>query len=188
MKNSIFIFVCISCVLTAFKPLNNTYSLSKTKLYTKEYKKIKHPLYITLCQITQNPQTKTTEIAIKIFTDDLEKAVSGYHNNQALHLNSSKEIAQSNDWVENYLLKCFKMSINNAVIPIKFVGKEYENDGATWCYLETNATASIKNITITNTILTEIYAKQNNIVQITVNKVRKSLLLTKDNTSDSLVF
>ncbi|MEY4925761.1 MAG: hypothetical protein RI894_197, partial [Bacteroidota bacterium] len=47
---------------------------------------------------------------------------------------------------------------------------------------------AFKTVEITNTIFTELFSKQNNIVQIVQQKTRKNLLLNKDETTGKVSF
>jgi hypothetical protein len=142
---------------------------------------------MSVCQIEYNVDTKTTEIAVKVFADDLEKAVSAA-NNMPLHLNTKQEIKISNDLIRDYLLKSLKIKLNNKAVVLKWVGKEYEKDDATWCYFEITKQKPIKTLWIQNSIFTEIYPKQNNIVQVKTSKGKKSLSLSREDDEGILSF
>jgi CRISPR/Cas system-associated endoribonuclease Cas2 len=141
-----------------------------------------------VCQIEHNAAAKTTEIAVKVFADDLEKAVSGANNNTPLHLNTKQEIKNANDLIRDYLLKSLKVNLNNKAVVLKWLGKEYEKDDATWCYFEVAKQKPIKTVWVQNSIFTEIYPKQNNIVQVKTPKSKKSLSLSRDDDEGILSF
>ena len=90
--------------------------------------------------------------------------------------------------IRDYLVKSVKLRLNNKTVALKWVGKEYENGEVVWCYFEIPKQKVLKTVWIHNTIFTEIYPKQQNIVQITTPKGKKSLLLNKDDNEGSLSF
>ena len=185
--NFLIVFILLTPIITGFKSVikikNECYTPKICSLYTKRL----HPLYISVTQVSYNTQSENVEIAIKVFADDLEKAIKPLNNDKPLHLNTKQEIANTDVLIQNYLVKSFKIKINGKAANLKWVGKEYETDNATWCYFEVPS-RSIKTIAVHNTIFTEIYPKQNNIVQIQTTKGKRSLLLSKDNFEGTLVF
>lgn len=182
------IFLLLTTILTSFTTVVKMKNVSYKQVGGSLYTIYNHPLYMSVCQIEYNVDTKTTEIAVKVFADDLEKAVSAANNNMPLHLNTKQEIKNSNDLVRDYLLKSLKIKLNNKTVVLKWVGKEYEKDDAAWCYFEITKQKPIKTLWIQNSIFTEIYPKQNNIVQIKTGKGRKSLSLGRDNDEGTLIF
>ena len=185
--NFLIVFILLTPILTGFK----TFIKVKNKCYTPKisilYTSRMHPLYISITQISYNTQGKNAEIAIKVFADDLEKAITAANNGKFLHLNTKQEVANTDVLIQNYLLKSFKIKINGKAANLKWVGKEYETDDAVWCYFEVPS-RSIKTIAVHNTIFTEIYPKQNNIVQVQTAKGKRSLLLSKDNFEGTIAF
>jgi hypothetical protein len=189
MKKTLIMAVSIllTTVLTSFSIVTKIQKIGYAQISSNLYTIQNHALYISVCQIEHNAATKTTEVAVKVFADDLEKAVSGA-NNTPLHLNTKQEIKNANDLIRNYLLKSLKVKLNNKAVVLKWVGKEYEKDDATWCYFEVAKQKPIKTMWIQNSIFTEIYPKQNNIVQVKTPKGKKSLSLSRDDDEGILSF
>jgi hypothetical protein len=187
IKFSIFFIVSMP-ILMGFAMLGDTKNEQYIQKTSEKYADLLHPLYVSITQISYNTQSKNVEIAIKVFADDLEKAVSAANNNKALHLNTKQELTNADVLIQNYLLKSFKLKLNGKAVNLKWIGKEYETDDATWCYFEVPSRQTIKTIAVQNTIFTEIYSKQNNIVQVQTAKGKKSLLLGKDNFEGTLSF
>lgn len=145
-----------------------------------------HPFYVSICQINHNEQNHSLEISVKIFADDLQTAL--YERNiENLFLGESREIPQSDQYISEYLNDNISISPNGKPREFSFIGKELEDD-AIWCYLEIKDVDILNNIEVKDTILTEIFATQNNIVQVTSKGKTKNLLLRKDKISGSLIF
>lgn len=126
-----------------------------------------HEYYIGLTEIKHNKGNKSIEISIKLFTDDLNKAISET-NNTLIHLNTEKEVENSTVLINNYLKKHFHITINNKEIEYTFLGKEYEDD-ACWLYLEATKIRRIKNIEIENELLFDTYKSQKHLTNIIIN-------------------
>jgi len=84
----------------------------------------------------------------------------------------------------------FKINVDDQDIKFDFIGKETSEDlAAVWCYLEVPHLKSIKKMTISNSILMDIFDDQKNIVNIVgPNQERGYFLFQKGNSTDSLSF
>ncbi len=157
--------------------------------FLPKYEHKLHPFYSSITKIEYNEKLRETELSIKVFQDDMEKALTTQHPSiKSFELNTPKENNQTNTFINDYFLKSIAIKINNKSCKIKFIGKEYDNGDVLWCYFSIENKKPFKTVELTNTIFTELYAKQSNIVQITQQKIRKNLLLTKDETSGKVSF
>ena len=145
-----------------------------------------HPFYVSICQIDYNQQNRALEISVKIFADDLLTALN-QKKIVDIHLGEPQENPKSDEHIFNYLTENLAFKIGNKPIEFSFVGKEMEDD-AVWCYLEIKNIDPLDEISVYNTILTEVYETQNNIVQVNLNGKVKNLLLKKSNTNGQLSF
>lgn len=145
-----------------------------------------HAFFVTISEIEYNAAEKTVEISIKIFTDDLEKALNNRFSGKA-NLNTSQESPQVNTYLQGYLVEKFGISVNNVAQTCQYIGKEKEDD-ATWCYLEVKNVAAVSNISVKNTLLMELYESQNNIVHVKVRGKSKSMMLKRNAASETLSF
>ena len=75
----------------------------------------------------------------------------------------------------------------NSKIKHKYLGKIYEDDMAL-LFLEIKDVPSFKRITVKNTILTDMYSEQKNLVHVAFKGTTKSLILNKDKQEDVLNF
>lgn len=145
-----------------------------------------HAFFVTISEIEYNANAKSIEISIKIFTDDLEKALNNRFGGKA-NLNTNQETAQTNGNLKGYLSENFGISVNGIAQSCQFVGKEKEDD-ATWCYLEVTNVSNVASITVKNAILTELYESQNNIVHVKVRGTSKSMMLKRNAISGTVSF
>lgn len=147
---------------------------------------IRHPFYVSICQIDHNPEAKSLEITFKIFTDDLEKALEAQGTGK-LYLGDPREAQEADRYLYNYLKNQVVIVVNEDTATFRYVGKEVELD-VTWCYVEIPKVPEVKTITVTNRILLEIYEDQTNLVHVKAGGRQKSMLLRKGNVTDTVEF
>jgi hypothetical protein len=148
-------------------------SVARSKLETRL-----HDFHTSITEMRYNPKEKSFEISLRVFTDDLEKALSITNQNK-------KFIVENNDkndaLVETYIKKHFVITnAKNQKPTINYIGKEKEGD-ATWIYLEMPVNGGISGSKIQNNVLIDIFEDQTNIVNIFVQNQKKSYLFTVKN-------
>jgi len=145
-----------------------------------------HKYYVSLTQIEYNKKEHSLQIITNVFTDDIELALNKkYHLD--LQLESKNELKNNDVYFKKYLEEKLHIKINDTIKKIKYIGKEYDKD-LIYFYLEVPNIKEIKTIEVTNTILTDYFPNQQNLVKIKVHKNFKSVLLTKENDKGLLNF
>lgn len=145
-----------------------------------------HAYHVSLTQVAYNAETKALEIAVKIFTDDLEGTLEAL-GAPRLHLDGPLEHADAKALIARYLENRISWTVNGSVQSAKFIGREYEDD-ATWCYLEITDLPEFRSFTVRNVILTERFEDQSNLIHLTVNGRTQSLLLNAQKPTGSMNF
>ncbi|HKI89712.1 MAG TPA: DUF6702 family protein [Draconibacterium sp.] len=145
-----------------------------------------HPLHVSLCQVNFKKQEKTFEISVKIFADDLLKALEA-QNIPDLYLGEKNENPKSDEYIFDYLKKNISFKINGNKTEYIYIGKEMEDD-AMWCFIQINNVGELNQIEVTDLILTEIFDDQNNIVEVNNGEKILNLLLNKKNPVGTLNF
>ena len=144
-----------------------------------------HDFYVSLCEINYNRETSSLEVAVKIFSDDLEAALSarGVSENE-----QEADSSETNDvYIDRYLRRCIRLQASDAVLNWEYLGSEAELD-VVWCYLEISGIREPAELTITNKLLTDIYEEQLNIVHVNVGNHKKSLLLSLNTPTKTIRF
>jgi hypothetical protein len=137
-----------------------------------------HKFYVSKTIIEYNPRSGSFEVMCKIFTDDLELAIGSTDANP-IRLGTSKEPANADALIENYVRQHFKIKYNDEPIHLTFVGKEAEAD-LTYIYFEFFKPQEYNTMSVESTILYEHFADQQNIVDLRANASSKTVILTKD--------
>jgi hypothetical protein len=151
--------------------------------------KAPHAFHISKTDMTFKPQEKTLQMTLHIFIDDLELGLDKL-GHKKLFIGTEREVKSSNDLIFKYLQNNFSLKINNKDAPYAWVGKEVTSDKqAIWVYMEVKSIKDIKNITVENKVLTEIFNDQKNIVQVNIpSKKQGYFLLDKTKSRDSASF
>jgi len=139
--------------------------------------KVAHDFHISRCEINYETTSGDVQISAHIFIDDLEDAIKGTNKKQA-YIGTSKEIADCDLMIESYIKNKLKISSGNKQLSYSILGKEVTADKlAVWCHFEVLGIKNIKSLHVTNTILTEIYNDQKNIVDFTVDNKKKGFTI-----------
>ncbi len=142
---------------------------------TTSFGQQEHPLYISICEIEHNTHTAALELTFKIFTDDLETALEDQGVGK-LRLGTDREMENADEYIRRYLEKNVVIQVDGGSVALGYLGKEVEMDVA-WCYLEVQGVPSIQTMTVSNTLLFELFEEQTNIVHISANNKKQSLML-----------
>lgn len=136
----------------------------------------KHDYHVSVTQMQYNPGTRLFEVSIRIFTDDLEKALSQTNGNRRF---SVKNNDQNDTFVSGYIQKHFLLSDDQKkVVTVRYIGKEQEED-ATWVYAEIPLKMPLTGYRLQNSILAETFEDQVNMTNITISSEKKTYLFKK---------
>ena len=136
-----------------------------------------HDLHLSKTDIHYNNQTSALEVTMHIFIDDLELAMQ-QQGMDDLFIATEREHDDADSLIQRYLSTSFEVAINGEKQPFQFLGKEESDDlMAIWCYLEKTEITELHSIAIKNSLLTEIYADQKNMVSFMGNGIKKFFLM-----------
>lgn len=119
-----------------------------------------HKFYFSRTLIHHNFQSGTLEIEMKLFTDDLERAVRT-NSDTEIRLGVDSTYYEAERLVGKYIEPRFNISVNNLPLSVRYLGMEVEND-ITYCFLETTPNDAIHSIEIENLVFFEIFDDQIN--------------------------
>lgn len=139
-----------------------------------------HEFHLSLTEIRHNSESRSIEVSIKLFTDDLLIALE-QAGAPKMELGTENEPPEANELIESYLKAHFKLMVNGKPTEFTYLGKEAELD-ATWCFVEVKDVKKVQTIEAQNTLLLEAFDDQTNMVNLNINGRKKSGLARKDNT------
>ena len=87
--------------------------------------KVRHPFYVSMTEIEWKPSEKKLELAIRMFTDDLEKALAKDCNCKTDLSVNDKEAAM-NQILKDYIQKNCRIFSGRQKAALHFIGRERE--------------------------------------------------------------
>lgn len=144
-----------------------------------------HEYYVTVTNAEYNSTEHTFQLTIKFIGHDLEKALStaGLPD---LFLGTPKEKENANQYILDYINKRLRFKTNDKYLEFNMVGKEVGNDDFIYCYIESEKVKKLKILEIENTLLTEVFPKQENILYLVIEGKKSSFSFRKDVTKQTL--
>jgi len=141
-----------------------------------------HEFHLSKGTVNYDSKSSSLQVTLHIFIDDLEVALAK-RGIEELKIGTEKESNDSDQHIKEYISDHLIFISDSDTLSQVFLGKENSDDLlAIWCYLEIEDYKS-GNLSVENTILTEIFDDQKNIVAFKVDKKRlKDELLDKSKT------
>lgn len=147
-----------------------------------------HEFHLSKCLIEYNRSEQALQISMHLFVDDLEDALrlKGKDN---LQIGTPKEDPNSESYLEDYLSDNFSLIVNGQPAAYEFLGKEPGEDPLSlWCYIEVPQVANLESLQVKNSLLTEAFADQKNLISIMgPNDKRGYFILEKGKTTSDLL-
>jgi hypothetical protein len=139
-----------------------------------------HDYHASITDAKYNPRTQSLEVAVKVFMDDLEEALS-HRSKRKVTYNQSAQVQQL---VQEYMGATLSFELEKGK-PLRhtFVGAEQEVD-VVWVYLEVPIKSeSFTHLYVRNAVLQELFSDQMNIVNLDYKgKVSSTLFQKNDGT------
>ncbi len=143
-----------------------------------------HKFYTAIYKIEFNAPKKRIEITTRIFTDDLNAAIFKKYNYKSA-IGSAKETSDDIDFLKKYLNEKVIIKVNGKIQNLRFLSKE-RDENVLICYFNSDNVSKIKTFEINNSVLTEIFQDQQNIVQLNISSKKQTILMTSENTKGML--
>lgn len=145
-----------------------------------------HDYHASITDVKYNPKSQSFEVALRVFTDDLENALSLRNKSKVAYSSQSDKIKQ---YLADYLNASVSFELEKGK-PLKqrFIGSEEETD-VVWIYFEVPVqSASIAQLYVKNAVFTELFNDQMNVVNINYKGKTNSVLLQKHDVQKKLTF
>ncbi len=145
-----------------------------------------HPFYVSVIQIDHNAKMKTGEVSIRVFTEDLESALRNSGNTR-VNLTNAAEKEKNNKLISDYVLNNLQLTIDGKKVTFHYVGYEQQLESV-WSYFEINNLITMKNVSISCSLLYNYQDKQINIFHVKANGMEKSTKLNFPETQANINF
>lgn len=133
-----------------------------------------HAFHTSLTEIQYNAKEKSLEISIRMFTDDLETALTKANNGQKIMVGGKND--NSDAVLNKYVQQHFAiLTPQKQKKPMTVLGKELEGD-ATWVYVEMPNAQDFKGNILYNNIMQELFDDQTNLVNFLQPNGKKTYL------------
>lgn len=148
----------------------------------------RHAYHSTITELRLNPQAQQVEVAIKVFTDDLEKALS-----QGLPKTVSLRDPRALLLADRYLHQHLKLSLPASAragrlpLAVQFLGLQPEKD-AYWLYAKVALPHPTTELLVRQDLLLELFSDQMNIVNAEGNGKKLSVLFRTGHEEQVLTF
>ena len=142
-----------------------------------------HPIHVSVTEISFDEKERELEIIARIFIDDLEASIRKANGQPELTLSGPS----TDQLVRKYIESRFRISLDGRPQNAKYLGHEIEGE-AMLCYIQVSNIKKWKEIEVANSMITELYDDQSNLVHVTKSGKVKSLRLMRDNPSGKLSF
>ena len=146
-----------------------------------------HPIHISTVEIAHNATNKTLEITCKIFWDDFETILTKKNNNKRVDLTNEKDLQDNNKLVSAYVSSHLTITVDGKPVTLNFVGFEKE-DLVVYSYLEVTNISTLKNVSVNDSLMHDIFDDQTNIIHVVFSGNRKSTKLDYPTTNAKIEF
>jgi hypothetical protein len=116
-----------------------------------------------MTEISFNPKSGNLEVSVRMFTDDLEKALR-LDCNCKVDLSKPEIQEKMKPLLKNYLQKKLHLFPDGKPVDFQFLGFEKEEE-STWSFLEIKLPKAPVSLKVENSLLYEIQNQQSNLVR-----------------------
>ena len=131
-----------------------------------------HPFHVSVCDAAYNEENKSIEIIYKLFYDDFGEVLKAFAG-QDVDLSDQQT---STPIITRYVNKKFGIVVNGKARELNILGYELD-EGSIWIYIEVPKVKKINEAVYYNTMLTEVFDDQENLLHMKVSGKTKSLKL-----------
>lgn len=124
-----------------------------------------HPFYVGVAEVAYDQEDQRIEVAVKLFTDDLERALREAYNAPVLDIAGENESSLTDSLIQEYLGEHFHITTNGKRIPMRYLGREGNVD-ASWVYIYFPTSKAPTTATIAFTAFFELFDDQRNLVHV----------------------
>lgn len=125
-----------------------------------------HDFFVSILTIRHKPETQTLDLTWRMTAHDIEHVLE---NVAELKLGSAHEHPEADSLLNAYFKQHLVLMQENQ-LTWKWIGKEL--DGETlYCYLQVEGIASPNDLMVSNTLLQDVFAEQQNLVHVEGEKL-----------------
>lgn len=141
-----------------------------------------HDYHVSKTNIRYVAESNEVQVEMHLFVEDLELDMVASGAPEKLEIGTKREHPEADRYLTTYLEKNFIINWNGQRLRPDMVGYELADDlHGLWIYLVTKVDQAPNTVAVTNSLITEAYADQKNIVKLfNGNQRSATLLMSKD--------
>ncbi|MEP0356821.1 MAG: DUF6702 family protein [Paraglaciecola sp.] len=150
-----------------------------------------HPLRLSLSQIEYSSKDKQLSVSLRLFVMDVNEAIVFDPESKELNLGLPSESKNAERLLLQYLNQHFHIKVNGQVQPLNIKSKELHGEGintALGLVFEFSNLQALTSLEIKNSVFTDLFFDQNNIVYLHIDGDSDSFMLSKDTPIHHLEF
>jgi len=121
-----------------------------------------HDFFISILTIRHATNTRTLDLTWRMTAHDIEHALA---NVAELKLTSAHEHPKADSILNAYFHEHLTLKVNDRPVSWTWVGKELESESL-YCYLQVEGVDSLGTLTVSNSLLQDLFYEQQNIVHL----------------------
>ena len=142
---------------------------------------------MSVTKMDYNLESESFQCEMKLTAHDLEHALK-ILSGKAVILDKPAYQNSNNKMVAQYLQNKFSTRIDDEKVYVDFVGYEVELNDNIWIYFEIKCPTEWENIMVSNLVLTETFALQQNVTHITKDSITQSFVFNKNETNKTFTW
>ena len=150
-----------------------------------------HPLRLSLTEIEYSTVEQRLSISLRLFLTDVNEALVFDPDSRELKFTEPDEAMNAESLLLDYLGQHFSVSVDGYALPLIIQDKRLSGEGqntALAISLEDQQTARPRSIEIRNSLFTDLFYDQTNIIYVHIDDDTESLMLNKTTPLHSLSF
>lgn len=140
-----------------------------------------HDIHFSKSTVDYNEDSKTLQVVINVFTNDLELAIERSHDTLDLEIGAETQHEATDSLVADYCIHRILFNRNNNEVGFDFIGFEYDYD---ICYLylesDTLSIAQFDEILLGVNLFFDVYDDQENVVDLRTPLSEDYFILNRD--------
>lgn len=145
-----------------------------------------HKFYVSTTNVEYNPNTNSLEMIQRVFTDDLENVLRARYGPD-IKLAEVNEPQKNAQLIKQYILKQWDLKNQGQSLALNYLGHQYDIDQVK-IFIEVPLDGRPDELFFQNKTLFDLTSDQQNIIHVTIQKQRRSLLLFSENPNGVLIF
>ncbi len=126
-----------------------------------------HPVHVSLLNIDLYPETGSIEIVFKFYSDDFERLIMNKYNVD-LDITSKVDPGEKTEFINRYINESFELRINDTKVGTwEYTGNQM-NEEAIWLYYKNSWQGNMKEVTVINSVMMDLYEDQTNMVIVSL--------------------